>query len=302
MKTFEKLREDVTPHDQIEQGLGTFELSEAVHEHIQKIMDSEIDPKQKLNAVTKTARKLIAGGHDTGLEDTKPKKGSSRAVFFPKEHKHIELDGQKVSTPSVVKIAFAGHLDKYNKSGVLLGTHQNKIESDHYINHNYAVIREHPHPDHAGKFVSNEHGILPPHFGHHPEHDHLEMGRVEKVTAKGFKDATKTPDFPKGISHKEFHDAVMHNWASAHGKDHYTDTPVHHLEKLQDHPLVENVNHFVGDTQNHPGDMRPANMGIWHHPVTGKKHVVISDFGYSNEIAKHYTDARREQSRKLRGW
>lgn len=296
MKTFDSFRENITDN---EGGLSTYILSEAIHKQIQEVMDAETNPKQKLNAVTRTARDLIKNGQDTGLESDKPKKGSSRAVFFPKEHKEIELDHQKVKTPSVVKIAFPGTLDRYNHSGKLLGEHQNEVESDHFTNNHYGIICE----SQPGKFHTNtETGILPPHFGHHEEHHHLEMGRVEKVTAKGFKEATKTPDFPSGITHKEFYDAVNHNHAQAHGKTHYSSFSHEKLEKLQDHPLVANVNDFVGTTDNHPADMDKRNMGLWHHPITGKKHVVLSDFGYSNNVQREYNAARKNWDKERRGY
>lgn len=298
MKSFKQFTETTKTTIEDLQGLGTYILSEELHSDIQSAMDSETDPKQKLNAVTKVARGLIAKGQDTGLESDKPKKGSSRAVFFPKQPKKINLDGHDVETPSAVKIAFAGSLDKYNKSGRLLGQHQNEVESDHWINRAYGIAS----PDHEGKWHTNEEGILPPHFGHHEDHHHLEMGRVEKITSKGFKDATKHPDFPKGITHKEFYDTVVHNWAQAHGQRHYCGTSEERMEQLQDHPLISKVTDFVGNTDNHPADMNTGNMGLWHHPVTGKKHVVLSDFGFSKNVAREYNEARKEKSRRVRGW
>lgn len=273
-------------------------LSEELHKSIQDAMDAETNPKLKLNAVTKTARELIGRGEETGLENDKPKKGSSRAVFFPKEHKSINLDGHDVKTPSVVKIAFAGALDKYNHSGALLGQHQNAVESEHWTNKDYAVA----HSDHEGKWHTNDEGILPPHFGHHDDHHHLEMGRVEKFNAKSFREATKHPDYPKGITHREFFDTVNYNWRQAHGQSHYGNTSPERMDELQDHPLISKVSDFVANTDNHPADMNAGNMGLWHHPVTGKKHVVLSDFGFSKEVARHYNDARKEHARSRRGY
>lgn len=43
------------------------------------------------------------------------------------------------------------------------------------------------------------------------------------------------------------------------------------------------------------GDFSPRNMGIWTHPHTGKKHVVLSDFGASNEILGLYDKARKNK-------
>lgn len=298
MKSFKQFSRDVNESIEETQGLTTYILSEELHTDIQSAMDAETRPEQKLNAVTKAARRLIASGQETGLESDKPKKGSSRAVFFPKEHKKINLDGHDVTTPSAVKIAFSGALDKYNKSGMLLGQHQNEVESDHWINRDYGVI----HQDHDNKWHSNDEGILPPHFGHHEDHHHLEMGKVEPINTKDFKEATKHPDYPKGITHNEFYDTVNHNWSQAHGKSHYGGTSQERMEELQDHPLISKVSEFVANTDNHPVDMNKRNMGLWHHPVTGKKHVVLSDFGYSKEIARHYMDARKNMMNQKRGY
>jgi hypothetical protein len=300
MKTFSELRESIDKQN-YSGDIGSYVLSEEIHQKIQDVMDSEMNPSRKLNAVTKTARELIASGQETGLESDKPKKGSSRAVFFPKDHKEIELDGHHVKTPSAVKIAFHGTLDHHTNSDTLLGQDQSEVESDHWVNHHYGIIRE---GDEKGKWETNaDTGILPPHFGHHDEFHHIEMGKVEPITAHGFKSATKHSDFPNGITHTEFHDAVRHNWQQAHGQKHYGITSSERLEQLQEHPLVQNTTDFCLNTENHPGDFNKRNMGLWHHPVTGNKHVVISDFGYSKYIAKKYNAALKtmtdSQRRKL---
>lgn len=292
MKTFKQITEQVeTTLDDVFGGMESYILSESIHTDIQTVMDSEKRPHEKLNTVGKTVRKLIAKGEDTGLESDKPKKGSSRAVFFPRDQKKIKLDGKDVTTPSVVKIAFPSKLDKYTGDSQLLGEHQNQVESDYFAHRRYGVIHENEH----GGWDSNDEGILPPHFGHHEDYHHLEMGRVSPITAKGFREATKHKDFPKGITHTEFLDAVKHNWLSAHGHRNYSSIPESRIQELQEHPLVQNVTNFIGDTDNSPDDMVKRNMGLWKHPVTGKNHVVLSDFGGSNKILRLYTNARRKE-------
>ena len=275
-------------------------LSEAVHEAIQSIMDSDvIHAKNKLAAVSKKAKELIKSGEDTGMESDKPKRGSSRAVFFPRDHKEITVDGVKTKTPTAVKIAFPGLLDKYHGEETTLGEDQNRIESDGYINKSYGVLRHNPHTD---TYHSNENPILAPVFSTHPEHHHLEMGRVEKYNAKDLAESTKNKDFPKGLKHDEITTAMRYHHDQAHGQhpllNGYSND---HLEKVSDHPWVENAISMMHDSGMHPGDLRPANMGIYTHPVTGKKHPVVIDFGFSNDIAKKYNKARNNYAKELRG-
>lgn len=267
-------------------------LSESMHEKLRSIIDSEVDPRRKLNILTGTVRQMVKNGEDTGLESDTPKKGSSRAVFFPKEPKHITLDGKQVQTPSVVKIAFPGKMDKYNKSGKLLGEHQNRVESDRVTNSAFSVIHQHPG---SGEWHSNPNGVLPPHFGHHPEHHWLEMGRVEPITEESFKEATKTATIPDGLSQSSFERAIQDHWSVAHGGD----MPLSpRARERMNHPFVKNVMKLVSHSDIHPGDFREDNLGLWTHPLTGKKHIVVSDFGFSNEVAHHYNEAREgyEQS------
>lgn len=247
-----------------------------------------------MNILTGTVRRMIKNGEDTGLESDKPKKGSSRAVFFPKEPKNITIDGQPAQVHSVVKVAFPGALDAHTGDESLLGEHQNRLESDGYLNRNYGVLHEDPYK--PGHFNYNEEGILPPHFGEHPDHHWLEMGKVSKLTAKDFKEATKTPEFPKGITHKDFFSAINKHWDEAHGQKSYHTAS----DEIMEHPLVNQFSNMSGDADIHPADFRPSNLGIWTHPITGKKHVVASDYGFSGDVAKLYQKGRENLLKKNR--
>lgn len=272
-------------------------LTERVHEQIQDIMDSDkIPSKNKLSAVSKKAKELIKGGTDTGLESDKPKKGSSRAVFFPKDHKEIDCDGIKTKTPTAVKIAFAGQLDKHHGEDTTLGEDQNKMESDHYINNHYGILK--PEPRKLGihsHYVSSKHesgGVLAPIFSTHEDHHHLEMGRVTPANTKDIAEATQHKDYPKGLKHDEIYDAMGHEHASAHGQHFSSKHSNEHLEHIKEHPWVEHAISMMHDSGMHPGDLAKRNVGIYHHPVTGKKHLAIIDYGFSADIAKKYTKAR----------
>lgn len=277
-------------------------IIEEFHPDINKIMDDEnIPAANKLNMVTTKARSLIKSGVNTGMESDKPKKGSSRAVFFPKEHKKITVDGKETSSPTAVKIAFSGQLDKHHGEDTLLGEDQNEKESDHYINGYYGILSH----EHGENYTSNKHesgGVLAPVFKTHPEHHHLEMGRVTPANAKDIAEATRTKEFPKGLKHDEIQSAMMHEHDIAHGQNYYTKEHSEKMDSIKEHPWVEHAISMMHDSGMHPGDLRKQNMGIYHHPVTGKKHLAIIDYGFSSEIAKKYTKARLNSATRNRGY
>lgn len=267
-------------------------LVEEIHPDIKQILDSEsIHPHQVFKAVANKLTALGKYGEDSGIEDSKPKKGSSRAVYFPKEHKKITVDGVETKTPTAVKIAFSGQLDKYHGEETLLGQDQNQLESDHFINRSYGVLR----PTSEGGYETNHSGVLAPVFDSHPENHHLEMGRVEKFNAKDLANHTKNADFPKGLTHAQIQDSMMYEHRAAHGQN-YGSAPKNH-DKIMDHEHAREMVNMMHDSGMHPADLSPRNMGIYVHPVSGYRHPVIIDYGFSNDIAKKYTKARNMSKR-----
>ena len=261
-----------------------------LHPDIQKHLQNEnIYAPHVLNAVTNAARTLIKSGHETGLSDAKPKKGSSRAVFFPNQPHKIKLDGKDTDVHSVIKIAFPGHLDKHNDSGTLLGQHQNHVEHDWFAQSQWGVLR---HNSDDGSYSTNhERGILAPVFnGHHDDH-WLHMGRVRPAKAADWKELTKTKDFPKGITHNDMYHTLTHDYYQAHGMNYHFKPKEY--DKLQEHPLIQNMSDFVSTMGQHPGDFHKGNMGVFEHPHGGK-HLVISDYGFSSEVHKLYNNARKK--------
>ncbi len=284
---------------------GTPILSEEIHHRIKDILDSSaMSVDGKLSAITREARKLIAEGKSTGFENDKPLKGSSRAVFFPTDHKPIELDGQRVMVPTAVKIAFPGQLDRYTGHHSLLGEEQNRMEehTDHAVIrpiHGHANIRV---PGIEGRFETNPNGVTVPVLSSHPDSHYLEMGRASNYNAKDLREYTKHPDFKKGISHQEIKNALEYHHAISNGRSlsYYQDRDKDHHEKISDHPHVENMLNAMHDIGIHPADLTPRNMGIWTHPLTGTKHPVMIDYGFSTELGKLYQKARMAMPRKPR--
>lgn len=298
MKTIKELREESIRYNE-QYGNNSIVLSEELHKELQGTLDSNLPPKHKLTNFTRNVRSLIKRGENTGLENDKPLKGSSRAVFLSKENHPIYIDGQKTSIPTATKIAFPGKLDIYTGHHQLLGEMQNEQEADGYANF-HSVLRH----DRDDRYTHNPDGILAPMLSHHEDHHHITFGRVEKATAAGIKEATKTPDFPNGITHNQIYDAINHSYNEANGIKNYSSNPEADAKrkKIKAHPFVEELTHFSGDTGMHPGDMVKSNLGIWEHPINKTKHLVVSDYGGSTEVLKHYNNARRKLRESMRGY
>jgi hypothetical protein len=271
-------------------------ISEEIHPEIKSILDSESIPTHQIfKSVSKKLSDLGKQGQDSGIENSKPKKGSSRAVYFPKDHKEITVDGTKTKTPTAIKIAFEGQLDKHHGEDTLLGQDQNRLESDHHINRHYGVLGH----DENGNYKTNHDGVLAPVFESHAEGHHLEMGRVEKYNAKDLANHTKNKEFPKGLTHHQIIDSMEYEHKCAHGQ--HALEPKDH-DKVIEHPYVSNMVSMMHDSGMHPGDLDPRNMGVYVHPVTGHRHPVIIDYGFSNDIAKKYRKARHNMAFGKNNW
>lgn len=280
----------------------TGHLTEELHSALRQWLgnhEDNVSATQRHNMVTANIRSLAKRGEDTGLEDGKPKKGSSRAVYFPKDGHKMVLDGHQTEMPTALKIAFPGHLDKYREPGErLLGEHQNEIENDHFTRNHFGMLRQTT----QGHYQTNEHGVFVPVVDNHEEHHWSLHGRVGKLGSGDFNRLTKTEGYPKGISHKDFYDAVNLHHSEAHGTKTYEGSDeakarVAHLRHVQSHPFVENVTDAMFTTGMHPGDLTKANMGVWKHPVTGKEHLVISDYGFGGDVPKEYQKRRTREAR-----
>ena len=279
-------------------------LLEDLHPELKNVLDDDKYPAAyKITAFTKKTRQMIKNGEDTGLQDDKPKKGSSRAVWFPKQEKNITLDGQQAKIHTAVKVAFKGQLDHYTGDDKLLGEQQNENESSYWHQKDYALFK--PSEMHDGTYTTREDGVLAPVLNHHDEGHWLEMVKADKFDAKRFKEATKTPEMPKGMTFKDFSNVLMdeHELSKGKNKIRTTEMPDEHYEKVLDHPFTQAVMQFCSDTGTHPYDIggSPRNMGIIKHPITGKDHPVIVDYGYNHDTERAYTKARRNLSASRMG-
>jgi hypothetical protein len=277
-------------------------ITEELHQKLKDVLNTPENDRDsneyaklyqnKLNNFTKTFRSLAKKGEHTGLTDEKPKKGSSRAVVFPDEPKRIHVDGKEVNQPTAVKIAFPGIYDKHTGDSSLLGEYQNSTESDGFTQQQHSML----HETHPGHYKTNPNGVVVPVLDHHEDHHWLEAAKADNITKGKFKALTKIDSHPKGLDFDKFTNTLQHDHALAHGdKYHLDNTTSEERDHIRQHPLYNNTEDFINNTNNHPGDLRIQNYGIYHHPVTGKEYPVIRDHGYSNEVAKLYARARRKK-------
>lgn len=262
-------------------------LNEELHSELKDILDSDVTAHKKNNLITKKIRSLISDGKDTGLENDKPKKGTSRAVYFPKKESEIYIDGEKTTIPTAVKIAFPSTLDKYRPNKPLLGEMQNYVENEPTLNRYYSVL--HKIPSLENHFEHNSDGILAPVISAHNDGHWLEMGKVHDFNHDTFKKLTTTDEFPKGITHRTMRHALIHDYTLSIGrKSMYNGLD----NKIYEHPLVDKLKSYMYDSGVSPHDFDERNMGIWEHPITKTKHVVLLDFGGTTDILSEYSKAR----------
>lgn len=268
-------------------------IDEELHPDLQAELESP-QGKTRLPRFAKKVRTMIKSGQDTGLQDDKPKKGSSRAVFFPKAPHPVHVDGKPVQIPTVVKIAFHGQLDHFNKSGMLLGEHQNLTERDPFSQQHYSILSPTDKPHHYT--TNHERGILAPVFDSHVDGHYLHMARIRPLKKGEFRELTKTPEFPKGISHTDMYHTLMHHHEEAHGRHYPFMSP--DVDKFTEHPLINKMLDFVQTAGQHPGDYATRNMGVFDHP-DGSRHIVVSDYGFSHSVAQEYNNARKNLVREM---
>ena len=268
-------------------------ITEEIHPLIKQTLNAGYNKHHRYNLITKTVRELVKSGVDTGLTDDKPKKGSSRAVMFVKEPLKAKIDGVDAEIPHVLKIAFRGNLDRYSEHENLLGELQNQHEIG---SRDYSVI----HQVGDNEYRTNPNGFLPPILDFHEDGHWMSVGKISPVKSPEFKKITKTDDFKKGITPEEFRVGLLHHVSQAHGKK----TPSWMLgniseeraTQLIDHPLVQRAVDFCLETDTNPHDFGNRNLGIWEHPVTGEKHIVASDAGFSNDVMKTYQKAFKNKA------
>jgi hypothetical protein len=278
-------------------------IIENLHPEIKSIIEKDRTRNAKQTEIANKIKDLTSRGEHTGIEGNMPK-GSSRAYLKHHTRTPIMLNGKPSSLETGTKVAIRSTLDKHHNKdshhGHTLGQMQNYAENgDHYVNHNYRMLKQDStHKDH---YTDNkESGIFPPLIDHDKEHHHWShIGHARDIKAGEFRSITKTKEFPKGISHEDFSDALdrEHNknngryWAGLESRE-------HHLDKIDEHPLVQKFHEYHNMSGNPTHDYRSRkNLGVWEHP-DGSNHIVARDHGYDVDVQKAYKDARHRMYNK----
>lgn len=279
-------------------------IFEELHPELQEIAASKgtfYRPKQ--NLLANKIKELVNRGERTGLEGNMPK-GSSRAYLLHDEPKNIMLDGKSANIKIGTKVAIRAQLDKHHEAhrhnNLFLGAMQNEAEnSDYFVNKNYRILTENA----PGNYESNEdRGIFPPLIDHDDmRHEYSQVGHSRDIGTGEFQELTKHPNFPKGITHKDFCDTLERDYQRNVGR-YWEESPRREsqLDKVEQHPLVQKFLDYHRSTGHPPHDYRQKrNLGVFEHP-NGSKHIVARDHGFSTNVAEAYRDARMAQFRQNR--
>lgn len=230
-----------------------------------------------LPSVIKAHRTLRAQGQDPGLAPGKPEsksggikpaKGSSRAVLGVKKPHKVVIDGEEAHVKSIVKMAYQG------RKKINVGVEQNKIESHPNVQ-KHSVLKK----QRDGSFKFNKKGVVPPVFSVGNNHSYLHAGHADGLPGdeRKFREIMKTRGHPNGMSQSAFLSAV-----GGYGSD-----------KDMKHPQVKKFHEFKARTG--ISDFHNENFGVWTHPHSGEKHIVLRDAGFDDSMKKHYDWGKRSK-------
>ena len=279
-------------------------LTEQLHPEIRSIVTGRRPLGQNVKPLlVKKIKEVTSRGEKTGMEGNMPS-GSSRA-YIPIEEPHsIMLDGAPAQIKTGMKVSIKATLDAHHKAhnydGMSLGELQNRAEAgDYYSQKKYHILTK----KEDGTYETNsEHGIFPPRIEEDENgHSWAHVGHATNLTEKRFREITKTPEHPKGISHDDFFSALQRQWDHGHGK-YWKREPEHeeHLDRVLSHPLVQKFLEHQYEYNSPPGDYRQMkNLGIFNHP-DGSQHIVARDHGFSDEVMSAYKAARISRYEKAR--
>jgi len=277
-------------------------IVENLHPDLKNIVSQKTSPygPSKQAQLARAIKDITKRGEETGLEGNMPK-GSSRAYLHIKEDKEIDLDNiPRTRLPTGMKVAVRATLDKHHDSsehdGKSLGQLQNEAEGgDHFANGYRVIYKDHQ----TGKYHTNESGIFPPLIDHdHDTHEWSHVGHVDKITKPKFRELTKTSTHPNGINHQDFHNALLRSWNRNNGS-HWklSDKEEKRLDHIESHPLVQKFLDHQGTFGAPPHDYQQlGNLGVWTHPHTGEQHIVARDHGFSSDVMKAYSSARKNMT------
>lgn len=276
-------------------------IVESLHPELQSVLKSDTPSTHKHKEMVGKIKELSDRGEKTGIEGNMPK-GSSRAYLPHADQHSAVLDGKPASFKIGTKVAIHSKLDPYHdklaSDGLSVGEMQNyKENGDHYVNSKFRILEHH---DNKSFTTNEEHGIFPPLIDHdHKNHQWGTVGHSRDVTKKEFRGLTKTPDYPEGITHDQFHHALTRDYNKSNGK-HWDQGPEHeaHMDHVEQHPLVQKFLYHQKETGSAPHDYgQIGNMGVFDHP-NGSKHIVARDHGFDADVGRAYRAARDNYKKK----
>ncbi len=265
---------------------------ENLHPEIKELVTGRI--KNKAAKIAAKIRELVSRGEKTGIEGNMPK-GSSRAYMKHAEPEKVMIDGKEHEIPVGTKVAIRSRLDSVRDTSLpSLGEMQNEAENgDVYVNRAYRTLRE--DSENPGHYETNEEGIFPPLLHHDYEnHRYSVVGHAKSINKKRFRELTRNEQFPKGISHEDFMDALTRAHDEDNGRHRqYSKEREAELDKISQHPKVASFINHQRDFGSSPSDYyNIGNLGEWHNPSTGKDELVARDHGFSSRVADAYRRAR----------
>lgn len=211
------------------------------------------------------------------------KKGSTRLVYFPNNKRKIILDGIELEIETVLKVA-KSHTLEINSGECFLGKFQTKIECE-LSESKYNVFSKNS----DGTYITNYNGILTPIIAHSPDYYWEEMVRVFPMTIRDFCLENTTEDYPAGLY---FPDAelCMRKWfCSSDGRGgiypNFISDEKYNI--IINHPWMKLYIALLIDKKLMPQDFTLENLGYMIHPISGKKIIVINDYGCTEEYMQY---------------
>lgn len=229
-----------------------------------------------------------------GINDAAMKgKGSSRRYYKFHTKKNIKIDGINTSIEHGIKIPVISNLDYYH-DGDLFGKQQNKIESDSKLD-KFRVLKKT-----KDGYTTNVNGVLSPVLSSNKNGkwvetvdviplEHSKYTRNESIAANNrMKNALSTSEFPN-MSWEKIRSSLNSFNKLKHNNDHVLTDDQKNIVK--NHPVGRVLADLLTHTNISVDDLSSENVGIWKHPITGKDHPVILDYGASKKLLSDYDDA-----------
>lgn len=250
----------------------------------------ELGP-EKVQNIQHTMDNMRKTGKDTGTDEY-PHVGSARVYLHIHKMAHVKINGKDAHMDTGLKVSRYGFSDIYHvrrRGNMSLGAHQTVAETHPANNPHRVLIRT--KQGKVPEFQYNPHGVLPPLLKHDQKHHEWSVvGHATPVSDKEIRRFTTTEDH-HGFDSEELGKALTHAHHQRAGVESKYGQAAH--KRLADHPIFQKFNHYHASTGIKPGDYNESNLGIWHHPITGKSHLILLDHGFNEKVRKIYGNSSK---------